>query len=130
MHKNMKMFIFALVLMGLLVMLLIVNSVVVSNMLQNLQDKISKLPGADAITGSAEEMILIDELESAWKNSYFLISLTVGHDDLDKVDEELAALRCALQSMDREDYRLSHMLLEMRLRHIQDLTSTCLNNII
>ncbi|NLK39816.1 MAG: DUF4363 family protein [Clostridiales bacterium] len=126
----MKMFIFSLILMGILTAALIINTIAISYITKNLLEMMDSLPTASGITGSAVELYQIDEFEKKWKKYCFIISLTVPHDELDKIEEQLIALRCAAETLDRDDYHFAYNQLIRRIIHVKDLSATCFNNIL
>lgn len=126
----MKMFIISLVILAVVIVGITINSIAVSNISDSLLDQISKLPAAGSITGSEAELEEVKKLQDLWDKNYFVVSLSVLHDDLEKVDEYLASLHCALQTVDNPGYCDAYEQLIIRIEHLKKLATASIDNIL
>ena len=87
----MKAFWFSVIGLCLLCIAVLLNSLYVSSISSNMEDKLSKIKDSPSLDG-------LEELEDIWEKNRLLISISVPHKETDELEKGLLVLRARIET--------------------------------
>jgi hypothetical protein len=126
----MKTFYFSLILFIIVFALIVSNSYFLNVTLGALQTSLKDIPlPAEQSTDLSLQLSLLREIEKTWYQKIFLYSLTISHQDLMEVEQQLSAVIGAAAADSRENYIVSLYQLDYALSHLSAMSRLTLQNV-
>ena len=126
----MKTFYFSLILFIIVFALIVSNSYFLNATLGALQTSLKDIPlPAEQSTDLSLQLSLLREIEKTWYQKIFLYSLTISHQDLMEVEQQLSAVIGAATADSRENYIVSLYQLDYALSHLSAMSRLTLQNV-
>ncbi len=118
----MKSFIFSICALTVLVILIIINSFYVSNVADNLINKVENL--------SYDSINEIEELKTLWDKKSFLISLSSSDKEIDRIDEAISILEKKSENQIQADFEETKVYLIKYIELIKEHEKITINNLL
>ena len=122
----MRGFIITLILFAILISIVIINSLYVNNIINDIKNEIASLKTIPC----AENAIIIKNIKSDWEKDSVWISLSVSYEDIEELTDMITSLEAANSVRDYNQFKLYYELISNSIDDIGRLEKFSVKNIL